>query len=707
VGTIATTTQAIPLVGQPSGPPIARDVTNGYQYALVKNTAGNYEIRRSTDSGGTWGLLGTMTRANLIEVSSIVVDRHDWLHFSYRTNESSEDRIYYRRFNVDTSSLSSELLLTGASPNGGVAGAVWQGLDLAVVRHSNGSYAIVVVVARTVGAVQYGVTAMGVSITTGGTPFVNHAIITNKRDWFTSGTAPGRSTPSVELEHNGDGFTPGSTPNVWICWGRTTLYMVRLAWQGSSIGWQGPNSHQTIVTPTPTQDYISARYDGSRYVMASINPSATTAVTIYERNRANTTTTVRVTPTHPAGVVRHAAVSYAATSGDIRVYAVGTSSTVLYYVTYGRVAGTWGAWAAVSATAVLTATGHQFAVRRGGTYGNARYDLITAHATPSPNTVLSTAQTVTSPPNTPTWDTSTQPYTNGGAADVGASLTLDWTFTHPDPTAAQASFALSRQVGVGALSYWRTSDSTWQATEQQNTSGTSALTLATAWGAGADLNHTYKVKAWDGGGLSSSYSAALVLIPSVKVNPAITAPTAAQVLTVNSVTVTWTVAEQTAYRLVLKQTSPTTGTVYDSDFVTSTATSVTVPYTLPNTTGWTVELTTKNAEGLSSTTQTRSFTVAYVTPATPTLVVTDLGTTLGVLRVAITNPTPSGGQPVLVGQDLFRRAVGATDSGTPIARGAASGAVVDDWGAAARTPYEYQAIAFGVNGTQVASAWTP
>jgi hypothetical protein len=100
-----------------------------------------------------------------------------------------------------------------------------------------------------------------------------------------------------------------------------------------------------------------------------------------------------------------------------------------------------------------------------------------------------------------------------------------------------------------------------------------------------------------------------------------------------------------------------------------------------------------------------TFTVDYVEPATPSLTATPM-TALGVIRVAITNPAPTGGQPALVSQDIYRRIVGDTTDGTLIASGLASGATYDDWRVAAGVPYEYRSAARGVNGTTAFSAWT-
>jgi hypothetical protein len=438
-----------------------------------------------------------------------------------------------------------------------------------------------------------------------------------------------------------------------VSWGRTTLRMVKLSWQGSSVGWSGPSSSQTIRSGLTAQDYCAGRWDGSQWLMPVISPDDATVVRVYQRNQANTLTTSYDTPTHPTGNIRTLSCNYDAVNKNIRVYATGTSTAVLYFVDYTRASSTWGAWATVTATAVLGTPPTEWGVRRGGSSGNARMDVITA-ASGAPNTVTHTAQTGTSTPSTPTWDTTTVPYFNGGAADVAASLTLDWTFTDPDPGDTQGSYALSRQIGAGTLSYWSAAGSTWGASEVQNSSATTAVTLASGWAAASDANYTYRVKVWDSTGTpSAAYSAGLVIVPSAKVNPTITAPTAAQVLNTDQVTVTWTVSEQTTRRVRLS-TNPGGLVVFDSGFEADSSTSYTVPNRLATGTGWTVELTTKNLEGLASTAQTRSFTVVYAPPPAMISTVTAVPAS-GWMLVTPSSLAAVGVQPTIVLADLYRR----------------------------------------------------
>ncbi len=650
MATVATTTIADAL-GPPTLAPIARSIDSGRLYVVVRTATNTLTVYRSTDSGGSWASYAAFSHTGLQEWSRIVVDRNAYAHLAYRIGDGSADSVWYRRLNLNTATWSSGIQASSTEANGGVIGSRSQGLDLAVVRNNDGSYICVIAKSHTYTNNTYGLTLDAVSVTSGGTMAWRNGLITNKRAWVDTGTPPGRSGVSCEVEHNGDGFT-SSTPHLWVAWGRTSLRMVKLSWQGSSSGWAGPSNHQVIRSGIPAQDWAAGRWDGSQWLMPVVSPDDSSAVRIYQRNRANTATVAYNTPVHPAGSIRTYSISYDSSTKDIRVYAVGTSNNDLYFVDYTRSGGVWSSWATVSTTDILGGSA-EWGVRAGGTSGNARFDVVTAHSG-SPNTVVHTAQTTSSTPDIAVWTTSLQTYFNGGPADVGASLTLDWEFSDPDPGQGQGSYALSRQIGAGTIQYFNAATTTWGAGEVQNASATTQVTLASGWGSGTDDNHTYKVKVWDSANTpSTGYSAPLVLVPSVKVNPTITAPTAAQVINTDRVTVTWTVAEQTAFRLRLL-TNPGGVVVHDSDWVSSADTTYTPDVQLPTGTGWTIDLNTRNNERLTSSTVTRNFSVTYAPP--PAMRSTMLPVPAsGWIVVTPVTIAPTGAQPAIVTAELYRR----------------------------------------------------
>lgn len=657
MATVGTTSIADALA-PPGCAPVARRFISGTTYhyfAAVRTGTDTLSIYRSTDDTASWAAYASFTHTGLQEWSSIVVDSAGYLHVAYRTGTSGgggTDLLWYRRLNLSSASFSGALQVSGAPTNGGTIGARFQGVDLAVVRNADSSYAIMVVGAYSETGVLSGIYAHGVSIAkNAGAITLNNGLITGTRFWSITGAPAGRSGVSVELEHNGDGYT-ASTPNAWITWGRTAIRMVKVAWKSGT--WQGPSSYQTIRSTLATsQDYTAGRWDGTQWLMAVPNPDDTTSVRVYQRNRANSSTSTFDTPAHTTGVVRNCAVSYDNTTKNLRVYAVGTSTGVLYYCDYVRATQIWAAWSVVVATAVLGAT--EWGVGRGGSALLGRHELVLG-ASGSPNTMSHYSMGTSAAPAVNSFVTTGQAYTNGSAANVGAALPLAWTFSDPDPAQTQGYYALARQIGAGALSFWNATSNTWGASQVQNASATQGVTLPAAWGADGDLVHQYRVLVWDNVGVpASAYSPALALTPSAQVNPTVTAPTAAAVINTDKLTITWTAAEQTGIQVRLVQTSPIARTVFvTGPLMGFTDTSYTIPVSLANGTGYDLTFTTFNNEKLPSAPVTRSFTVQYATPPAPTPAQVALPAA-GIIQVTATNPAAVGVQPALIDQDLYRR----------------------------------------------------
>jgi len=504
--------------------------------------------------------------------------------------------------------------------NGGTAGSVYTGVSIAGVVVAGQTH-IVLAVGHQNGAIQ-GVSLFCETVNTSGMASnTTSTMFIGTRQWWPA-TSTGRITPSLQTQHNGDNHT-ATTPHLWLCLGRVEVRKVKLAWTGSK--WSGPTSATIVASLTGAADYLNGRWDGSRFLMAYMSPDLTVIQTA-ERDQADSTYVIRNAPAHPQGNVRHLSVACNVTTTDFRVFAVGTTNDRIYYVDYSRGGASWGSWTELDTTATLGPG--DFGVR-GTTYGNSRYDLYRC-VSGSPNTVEHKQQTVSYVPSAPTWVNQT-----GQGADVAAALLLDWTFSDPDPTDTQSAYAVSRQIGAGALAYWRASDSTWQATEQKNTSGTTSLTLSSSWGSGGDANHVYKAKVWDSTDTASGYSVALDVAPSTKVNPTVTGPAEGSTVVTEQVEVTWTVAEQTAFRVLLTLSGDT---VHDSGWVSSSTASYLMPYHLIQASTYVVSVQTRNLEGLASTADTNTFGVSLVPPANPTLTLTPTPAS-GYIRVVVAHPT--------------------------------------------------------------------
>lgn len=641
-----TTTTVVESIGYPNQQYIDRENYDGDLWFIKRTSATQCDIFKSSNNGASWTATGaTFTRANLQEISGLFMDSNGHIHVAYRVYESGEDRVYYRRLPANTTTFSAEVLVA----NGGAAsaGAFLTGIDCAAFKLGT-TYYVFIPVGITNG-VNGGMWLRALTVTESGTITLNPSRISGTSWWYNG--PPGIVHPTMLFEHTGDGKTTSGSPALWIVWGRSTIYAARYTWAAGPV-WVAPSAPQSMVSSlSPNQPSNSATYDakGDRCLVPF---PVSTVVRIVERNVDNTTQVSRDTPTHPQGVVKHCAISVSTATASMRIYAVGTSTNKLYYVDYTRDSDTWGAWTLVSAADIIGATFSNYSVRRVN-FGNGHFDLVISTGT-SPYNLTSTSETAASSPKTPSLSVPA----NGVAQDVNASLTFDWDFTDDDPSDFQDSYALRRTIG-GVTTYWNAAGSSWDATEVYNASGTSAVTLASGWGADADASHFYAVRVRDQQSNTSGYSSQVRVIPSAKNNPTITSPTASP--TTAMITVSWTVSSQSAYRVILTKSGVV---VRDTGWQTSTATSVDLPDTLlaqP----YDVSVTTRNAEGLTSNTATLSFTPAYTAPATPTLLVAALSAA-GIIRGTVTNPDPTQPQPLVQTNELYRRKVGDTGSGTKV-----------------------------------------
>lgn len=233
-------------------------------------------------------------------------------------------------------------------------------------------------------------------------------------------------------------------------------------------------------------------------------------------------------------------------------------------------------------------------------------------------------------------------------------------------------------------------------------------------GCDGDANHKFAVLVYDVLDTVSPYSAELTVTPSVPAVPVITTPADAGTVASASLTAVWTCTSQATYLVELLNSAGTT-VLHSSGVVTdSVGRSYVIPYTLINGTSYKVRVTTVNAEGLTATPDTNSFSVSYTLPATPTVVVTP-STSLAKITVTLTQPTPGGGQPTVASIDIFVRCAAGRNypdgerpvGGVGIRVGAAlppSTAWVDY--PSAGVAYEYMDRGWADNGTYADSAWT-
>jgi hypothetical protein len=665
----------------------------------TSTTSTSLEFWYSSDNGSTWtedtagrlGFAGTGT--TYTPNSSLFVDVDDYAHLVYKDRHNGG--IYYRR----------------GTPNGARTAYTWSAAQtLSAV--TDFDYPDVVAHREGTGWTAHMVISRQNTNVSGGAPVVySRWTIASDGTMTGGGGANLRATnygtgshtwPSVDFNHTGDGKTvAGSTPHIYAAWSAGTtgadkgIRFIKGTYASGS--WTWGTERAIDETSMANEGHVSSIFDGTRVVIVYRDSAATTAIKVRDRDAADTATTAWTPPALSDGTIQAISVNYD-NAKNIHLWAVGATSQDPKRVRFERAAGTWNTWTTVSATTALANT---LSLRRG--FSSSRIDAVVTEGAGSPYNVVHHVHVVNTAPTAPAWTT-----TNNQPADVAASLPLAWTFTDPDPGDTQSAYALSRQIGAGALAYWNAGSSSWGASETKNVSSTSSVTIPSGWGADPDADHRYRVKTWDSFDAEGTYSTELTVIPSAKSNPTITTPASGGTVTTATFTVVWTVSSQSAYRVRLL----TSGDVQleTSGWVTSGTKSHALTFAMTTGTTYKAEVTTRNVEGLQSNTVTHTFSTSFTPPSTPTLVVSENPT--GALRVVITNP--GGGATVAYNDVLVRVATGGRQivdrpvagDGIRIATAVASGGTYTDRVVASGAIYQYRVRVWATNGTSAVSAWT-
>lgn len=448
--------------------------------------------------------------------------------------------------------------------------------------------------------------------------------------------------PVLDFHHTGDGITvKGGTPHLYAAWrtGTTTgLLFKRATYSGGGWAW----GTQRTIASGYTPNYISGVFDGDRFLMAT-DRSTTPFTYVYHRDSGDTATTT-YTPNAAPGTIQAVSLTVAP-SQDIHMFVndAGSADDIIRSV-YTRSAGTWANYTTIEATSVTAETVASRPHSYGGT-SVASSDTVWFDG----SFLRFGAETFNVPPTAATWNT-----TGGIAYDTAVNLTLDWNFNDPDlPSDSQSAYTVRRRVGTGAYGYWN--GSTWAASESGATKIASSNTslVLSSWGNDTDATHYYAVKTWDAADTGpSSWSTEVDIIPSAKDNPTITP--ALTTITASSWPIAWTVATQTAYRVVVSDTSSTTnmdaGTLeFDTGWVNGSTLSTNGTFPTNSVTRY-VRVQTKNDEGLLGNIAEDSCTVDYLgsLAASVTLLEND---TDGAITVRVTNPLEVGTVGSVVGAD--------------------------------------------------------
>jgi hypothetical protein len=203
----------------------------------------------------------------------------------------------------------------------------------------------------------------------------------------------------------------------------------------------------------------------------------------------------------------------------------------------------------------------------------------------------------------------------------------------------------------------------------------------------------WRVRTYDQAGLSSPFSDIQTFFAGDKpANPTIIDPTNGAIVPVANPVVRWSSVGQTAYHVKLLDSN--NNLLWELQ-ANSPNKAQTVLYDLQNNTDYKIQVAIKNADNLWSDFVTSNIHVSYTPPAVP-IVTTTKGE--GIIIVSIDNPTPTGTEPNVPYNDLYRRKQGET-TWTRIATNIPADASFVDYTPTSGQVYEYFVRAWGDNGT--------
>lgn len=198
----------------------------------------------------------------------------------------------------------------------------------------------------------------------------------------------------------------------------------------------------------------------------------------------------------------------------------------------------------------------------------------------------------------------------------------------------------------------------------------------------------WQVQTYDQYNLASPWSVIATFVSADKPpKPVMLSPLNNTVVPVARPTIQWSSSEQTAYKLRLMNDTLTTE-LWTTGEVNSTNKAHTVGYDLVHGQNYNFVLSVRNTEGIWSDDVTTFVSVSYTPPATPSINLFDGG---GYITVFIANLEPTGTQPEISHNDLFKR---IDNEWVRIANGLPSNGSYRDYAVASGKQYEYKVRAY-------------
>lgn len=278
--------------------------------------------------------------------------------------------------------------------------------------------------------------------------------------------------------------------------------------------------------------------------------------------------------------------------------------------------------------------------------------------------------------------------------DSTVAQSLTWAFSDPNTGDTQSAYQL-QIVDTG--------NSQVVVDTGKVASTTSSYTLA-ANALTNGHNYQWRVTTWDQSNAQGPYSAYSTFSCAATPTVTITTPSNNASVAQSSLTAQFSYSDpasltQQSYQVQILDSADST-VLSDSGTINGTNNQYTIPYTLANNTTYHVKVRATNSQSITSAWADNTFSTSFTLPATPTISLTQ---NTGYIGLAITNPTPTGGQPTIAYNDVYRRNTGTT-SWTRIATNIANNGTYNDYAVASGQSYDYKVTAVGNNQTSADSS---
>jgi hypothetical protein len=265
---------------------------------------------------------------------------------------------------------------------------------------------------------------------------------------------------------------------------------------------------------------------------------------------------------------------------------------------------------------------------------------------------------------------------SGKAIDRSIVQRLSWNYNDPDTNDMQSKTVIE----------WRLQGSgTWNVIN--NNSNRAYFDVSSNVFPAGQIE--WRVKAHDQTGAESPFSQTSVFTSADPTDaPTITSPSST--VNVSSPVVQWTVPEQTSYQVVVEDTIGTV--IWDTGEIVSTNKARTIGASLVNGGQYVIKVRVRNNSSLWTEYALLNITVSYTPPPKPTI---NVSSATGHIVVEIINPAPTGSQPNISGNEVFKQMDGEW---VRIAEGVIY-VPYRDYAVASGKEYNYKVRALGDNGT--------